>query len=142
MREIARDKTRKDLVLHALSFKVLLTILDYLIVFLALQLDKDSIVKTAIILYGSASVFSIIGMLFTSAIFAHEVTKYETFALLTERVLTLFLSGFILLKMGDFFAFFVVLTINTFPLNLLRIHFGFKFVRPRLVFKPEMLLFI
>lgn len=138
MREIARDKTRKDLVSHALSFKVLLTILDwFLIVFLALQLDKDPIVKTAIILYGSASVFSTIGMLFSSIIFAHEVTKYETFALLTERVLTLLVGGFILFKTGYLFAFFAVLTVNVFLLNLLRIYFGFKFVSPRLVFKPE-----
>ena len=138
MREIARDKTKRDLVSHALSFKVLLATLDwFLIVFLASQLNKDPAVKTAIILYGLGSVLSTIGLLFSSIIFAHEVTKYETFALLTERILTLLIGGLVLFKLKNLLIFFVVLTINSFISNSLRIYFGSRFIRPKLIFKPE-----
>lgn len=138
MREIAQNKTKKNLISHALSLKVLLATLDwFLIIFLALQLNKDPAVKTAIILYGLGSIISTIGLLFSSIIFAHEVTKYETFALLTERILTLLIGGLVLFRLRSILIFFIVLTVNSFILNSLRVYFGFRFIRPKLIFKPE-----
>jgi len=138
MRELARNKKNKELMNHALSFKVLLAVLDwFLLVFLALHLDKEYTVKIGIILYGSASVFSTIGLFFSSIMFAHEVTKYETISLLVERVLTLLIGGIVLLKWKDLFMFLIVLTINMFISNFLRIYFGSKFGKPRFSFMPQ-----
>ncbi|WP_456365945.1 flippase [Thermococcus sp.] len=137
MRELARDRGKKDLVSYALGFKVVLALIDWLlIVFLALQLNKTWVVKTAIILYGSGAVLNTIGLLFTSSVFAHEVTKYETYSVLTERSLTLIAGGAVLFITRDLLAFFVVLTANLFLLNFLRIYFGSKFVSVRPAFEP------
>jgi len=134
MRELARDKTKKNLVSYALGFKLVLAIFDWLLmVSLAFTLNKDPIVKISIILYGLGAVLNTIGLLFTSVVFAHEVTKYETYSLVTERVMTLFIGGLILLSIKSLFAFFIVLTADAFLLNFLRIYFGSRYVsfRPR-----------
>lgn len=135
MRELARDKSKKSLVSYALGFKLVLAVLDwFLIIFLALQLNKDAVVKTSIILYGLGAVLNTIGLLFTSAVFAHEVTKYETYSLVTERTITLLLGGAILLITKSLFAFFVVLTVDIFLLNFLRIYFGSRYASPKPLF--------
>jgi len=135
MREVARDKGKKDLVSYALGFKIILAVLDWLlIVFLALHLNKSAVVKTSIILYGSGAVMGTIGLLFTSVIFAHEVTKYETYSMVTERVMTLLLGGAVLLITKSLLAFFVVLTADTFLLNFLRMYFGSRYVSPKPTF--------
>ncbi|USH00448.1 flippase [Thermococcus argininiproducens] len=132
MRELARDKSKKSLVSYALGFKLVLAVLDwFLIVFLAFNLNKDPVVKTSIILYGLGAVLNTIGLLFTSAIFAHEVTKYETYSLVTERTMTFLLGGAVLLITKSLFAFFVVLTVDLFLLNFLRIYFGSRYVSPK-----------
>jgi len=138
MRELARDRERRELVSYALGFKLILATLDwFLIAFLAMQLNKDSVVKTSIILYGTGTVFGTIGLLFTAVMFANQVTKYESYSVIIERVLTLILGGAVLFLTRNLFLFFIILTMNLFLLNLLRIHFGSRYVSARPKFETR-----
>ena len=129
MRELARNKERKELVSYALGFKIVLAVIDwFLIAFLALHLNKSLTVKMSIMLYGIGTVLGTIGALFTAVMFANEITKYESYSVLVERSLTLILGGSVLSLTHNLFMFFIVLTGDLVLLNALRMHFGRKFV--------------
>ena len=138
MRELARNRESKELVSYALGFKTILATLDwFLIAFLAMHLNKDPVVKTSIILYGTGTVFGTIGLLFTAVMFANEITKYESYSVIIERVLTLILGGSVLFLTRDLFLFFIVLTADLFLLNVLRIHFGSRYISAKPQFEPR-----
>lgn len=135
MRELARDRKRKNLIPPALSFKATLAVLDWLaLVVLALLMKRPPVVRDSMIIYGAGAVLGTVGGLFTSIMFAHEVTKYEVLAATTERMLTLTIGGAVLWYTGSLLPFFIVLTMDMVLMNLLRMHFAGRFVEIRMEF--------
>ncbi|CAF29910.1 flippase [Methanococcus maripaludis] len=135
LREIAKDNQNYDLISKSFGIKVFLGILCwFLIVFLTIFINKDPLVKLAIIIYGLASICSSIGLLFKSIIHANMVSKYESISILTERILTLIVGGVLLYFTKNLFLFMVVLTLDIFILNILRYNYASKYAKIRLKF--------
>ncbi|MBB6401737.1 O-antigen/teichoic acid export membrane protein [Methanococcus maripaludis] len=135
LREIAKDNQNYELISKSFGIKLFLGILCwFLIILLTIFINKDPIVKIAIVIYGLASICSSIGLLFKSIIHANMVSKYESISILTERILTLIIGGLVLYFTKDLFLFIVVLTLDIFVLNILRYNYASKYAKIRLKF--------
>lgn len=130
MRETAKNKERKnELFPYALGFKITLAIINFgIIAFLALHLNKSTVVKSLIIIVSLENILLQVSYLFTRIMFAHEITKYEAIAKVIERFWAFFVGSVILYAKRDLTLFILTILAGYVIREFLRIYWGSKFL--------------
>ncbi|RLF90671.1 flippase [Thermococci archaeon] len=139
-KEVSKDKNRlRDLVPVALGLKISLAFMNFVILaVITLFLPKPLWVKLLILGVGVEAILYWVATFFTGLMYAHEVTKYEAIARITERCWAFITGVPILYYLRSLRTFVEALVAGYVIRDTMRIYFTTKiagFVRPKFKLK-------